>query len=90
LEQRLTLAAAAAEISIGTMLSELSDVAAHSAPSFDLPRIIVAAPTHPVTAIPLKPAARIVGVDPALLPPVDKRFRGADAEEIQTRIVAIR
>src|SRR4051812_11682756 len=60
-QQRLTLAAAAGEIAGLAVRPDLADVAAERLPAFDLPRIVVMAAARVIAAVPLKPAARIVG-----------------------------
>jgi hypothetical protein len=70
LEKRLSLSPAAAQIARFTVLLNLPNVAAHCFPSFDLPRIFPGdAAAKIITAIPLKPAPRVLGVDPPLLTP---------------------
>ena len=66
-QQRLSLSRAAALIARLAIASDLCDVAANCLPASDLPGVLFRhAPAHVVAAIPLKPAARIVGMNPAL------------------------
>src|SRR5580698_339682 len=58
-------------------------------PPPDLPLIVGTAAAQIIAAIPLKPAARIVPVNPAFLSPVGKRLGSVDAEEVDCRIVAL-
>src|SRR5262245_13081356 len=58
------------------------------APAADLPRIVRAPAAHVVTAVPLKPAARILRPNPTVAAPDRKRLGGIDPEEVQVRIVA--
>ena len=59
----------------------------HSAVAFDLPVIINASSTHVVTAVPLKPTARILVIDPTLASPFRKRPRRIHAKIVQLCIV---
>src|SRR6185437_7205258 len=43
-------------------------------------------PASVITAIPLKPAARIIGMNPAFALPFRQRLAGVDAEEIEAAI----
>src|SRR5579863_6581891 len=72
------------------MLLDLPDVPPHRLPASDLPRIFLeeAAP-EVVAAIPLEPAARILGRDPTLLAPDPERLARIDAEEIERGVAAL-
>jgi hypothetical protein len=61
------LALATGKIARLTVALELRHGAAHGPPTPDPSRIIIAATAHVVPAIPLKPTARIVAMDPAFL-----------------------
>ena len=67
----------------------LGRVPAECSPSTYLPVVIGAAPAKVVAAIPLKPAARILGIDPAFFPPDCERLRCVDSEIVQVRIVTL-
>ena len=70
LEKRLSLPAPTTQIAGLTILSDLTYVAPHRFPSFDLSRIFLThAAAEVITAIPLKPSARVVGVYPPLRAP---------------------
>src|SRR3954469_18200296 len=85
-QQRLALAAAAGEIAALAVRPDLPDVAAERLPALDLPRIVVMAAAGVIAAVPLKPAARIGGMQPALALPFGERLACVDAEIVQ-RIV---
>jgi hypothetical protein len=69
MEQRLALAPATRQIASHAMLLELGDVTPNGAPSLDLAQVIGMPPPGIVAAIPLKPAAWIIGMNPSFLPP---------------------
>src|SRR3954466_8241423 len=73
-QQRLALAAAAGEIAALAVRPDLPDVAAERLPALDLPRIVVMAAAGVIAAVPMKPAARIVGMQPALALPFGERL----------------
>src|SRR5690242_11819147 len=82
-QQRLPLARAAVGITWVAVLLHLRDVAANLLPAPDLAAIFLGQPAaHVVAAVPLKPAARVVLVDPALAPPRRKRLARIDAEVV--------
>ena len=62
---------------------------ANGAPAFNLALIVRGTTTEIVTAIPLKPSARIFIKDPAFPAPDRERLRGIDAEEIELRRVTL-
>ena len=88
-EQGLALLSPAGVVSMGTVLPQLGDVPRHGPPSPDLAPVVGAAPAHVVAAVPLEPPPGVVGVDPPLFPPVGKRFRGVDPEEVQLSYMAL-
>src|SRR3954471_22486199 len=90
MEKRLPLPRPATCIASPTMLFQLGDMAADRAPSFNLPQIVRMTPARIVTAIPLKPAARVVGMDPSFVPPNFQRLRGAHAEIVEAGARPIR
>src|SRR5580698_7574736 len=68
---------------------DLPDVAADHFPASDLAGVLAGdAPAPIVTAVPLKPAARIVAKNPALVAPHRQRLAGIDAEIVE-RLVAV-
>jgi hypothetical protein len=69
MQQRLSLSWPAIERVGWTILSKLGYMTPHRPPSFNLPLIVGAPATHEVTAIPLKPPARILVINPAVLSP---------------------
>src|SRR4051812_36466446 len=69
------------------MRSDLPDVTAERLPAPDLSRVVLVAAAGVIAAVPLKPAARIVGMQPALALPFGVRLARVDAEIVQ-RIVA--
>ena len=74
----------------GGAVAQLRQMARHRFPPPDLVLIVFGAPPLIVTAIPLKPAARIVRMNPPFRTPDCERLRGVDLEEIQLRIVPFR
>ena len=90
-QQRLPLAAAAEQVAGLAMFLHLAHVPADRLPAFDLPPVFVRhTAAHVVAAVPLKPAARIVGMDPAFALPFRQGLAGIYAEEIAVDIVATR
>ena len=87
MEQSLSLSWAARPVAGPAILSNLRDMSADSAPSFDLALVILAAPASIVPAIPLEPAARVLVINPALFAPNRERLRRIHAEEIKRRFV---
>src|ERR1700745_2581709 len=74
-QQRLALARTAEHVARLAILLDLPHVAADRLPAPDLRRILRRhAAAHVVAAVPLKPAARIVLVDPSLAPPFGQRL----------------
>src|SRR6476620_1430858 len=69
-QEGLPLALAAGLITMFAVALKLGNVAAHSVPAPDLPRILFwHSPAHIVAAIPLEPSAWIVGMNPPFLAP---------------------
>ena len=52
------------------MAFELADMAPHIEPTVDLPLVILVTAAHELTAVPLKPPARVIGMDPTFLAPM--------------------
>lgn len=90
MQKRLALAAPAGEIAAIAIFLNLTNVTAHHLPAFDLSLIIRHTTAHVITAIPLKPAARIIRVNPALAPPFGQRLTRTNAEIVQRRIALAR
>ena len=83
MQQCLALPRAAEQVAGLAMLLELADVTPDRLPALDLPPVFLRhAPAHVIAAVPLKPAARVVGMDPAFSLPFRQRLAGIDAEEI--------
>jgi hypothetical protein len=89
-QQSLTLFFTAVQIAWRAILFYLGDVSGHSTPAFDLPFIVRASSSHVITAVPLKPAAWIFGIDPSFFSPIPKRFGGVHSKKIQLGIVFLR
>ncbi len=89
MQQSLALPRAAGEIAKLTVSSQLCHVTADRLPALDLPRVLVGhAAAHVIAAIPLEPAARIIGMNPALLAPRRKRLTGVDTEIVEGAVSA--
>ena len=69
MQQRLALPAPAIEIARFTVFLQLRHVAANGSPTRNLTQIILAAASAIISAIPLEPAAWIVGMNPTFTPP---------------------
>src|SRR6188508_2245610 len=90
-KQRLALARAAEHVTGLAVFPDLPDVAADRFPASNLARIFLRrAAAHVIAAIPLKPAARIVLVDPALATPFGERLARIDAETVQRLVTPFR
>ncbi len=88
-QQRLPLTPAAPQISRTACKLQLPHMAANGFPTLDLPHVFVRHPAaHVVAAVPLEPAARIIGMKPALLAPFRKRLAGINAEIVERWIAA--
>src|SRR5262245_31052128 len=86
-QQGLSLARPAAGIARLAMRSDLRDMTPDGLPSFDLAFVFVGhAATHIVSAIPLEPSARVIGVNPTLPAPLRERLAGIDAVIIERTI----
>ena len=86
MQQGLSLDRPAFDVARTAMLSQLRHMPPHRFPACDLAGVIVATPTLIITAIPLKPAARIIRMNPSLGNPVGQRLGRMDTETIQRRI----
>lgn len=89
MQQRLSLSPTTAQMARFAVFLQLRDVPANCTPSRDLPQIICVAAPAVISAIPLKPAARVVFVNPATLSPHRQRLRRIDAEAIQCSVVLV-
>jgi hypothetical protein len=70
----LALFATTGEIASPAVLANLSDVPSNRLPTSDLSFIIRPSPSHVVSAVPLKPAARVLFVNPACASPFRERL----------------
>ena len=77
------------DVSYFAVQPHLRNMASHRSPALGLSLIIVAAPTHVVAAIPLKPTSRIFLVDPPFLTPNRERLRRQDPKTIQRGIMPL-
>ena len=84
---RLGAGAGGTSIAGLAVASKLGDMAANGLPAADLSLVLARhAAALIVAAVPLEPAARIVGVYPAFGPPDAERLAGVDAEPVERRI----
>jgi hypothetical protein len=84
------LAWAAEQVALLAGALDLPDVAANSFPAPDLARIVLHATASVVATVPLEPAPRVVGMNPAFGAPNRERLARVDAEEIEFRIASLR
>ena len=89
MQQRLALTRAAEDIARLAIFSHLRDVAGDLLPPRYLAAIVRYPPPAVITAVPLKPAARIVGMNPAFAAPHRQGLAGIDAEKIELWILSI-
>src|SRR4051812_21480142 len=69
------------------MLPDLGRMAPDRFPSRDLPRVFLGhPPAHPVAAVPLKPATRIVRMKPVLAAPIAERLARVHTEIVERTI----
>ena len=87
MQERLTLPGPAFQVAAAAMLFELGNMSADGAPPRDLPGVVGAPAAQVIAAVPLKPAAWVFVIDPALGAPGRQWLRGVDAKEIQFRIM---
>src|SRR5689334_3875225 len=84
LQQGLALAGAAEDIAGFAIPPDLPGMAPERFPALDLAVVLVGKPPAAIiAAIPLEPAARVVGMDPALGFPDRQRRAGPNAEIIE-------
>lgn len=70
MQQSLPLPSAAEQVAGLAMFLQLPDVTADRFPALDLAPVFPGyPPAHVITAVPLKPPARIVGMDPSFALP---------------------
>lgn len=89
MQQSLALAPPTVQIAGRAVFSNGSGVARDAAPTPNLAFVVGAAPAHVVPAVPLKPTARVVRMDPAFSPPLAQRLRCVDAEVVELGIVPL-
>jgi hypothetical protein len=87
-QQRLALFSPTIEVLASAVLLQLRKMTPHSSPAFNLAQIICAAAAGIIPAIPLKPAARIFVINPALLAPNRERLRCIHTEKIARRFMS--
>ncbi len=90
MKQRLSLTGAALGFAARAVLSDLGNVPAHGAPTFDLALVIGTPPAHEVAAIPLKPAAWIFVIEPAVFSPLRQGLRRVNAKAVEFCIMMVR
>src|SRR3974390_2367286 len=91
MQQRLPLARAAHRIPGLAVFPDLLDVTPYRLPALDLARVFLRhAAAHVIAAVPLKPAARIIRVNPALLAPFGQMLASVDAEIIEQAVAVFR
>ena len=89
-QQRLPLSRPAKQIAWLAVPFDLAHMPAHGFPSLDLPAVLGAQPAaHVIAAIPLEPAARIVGMNPPLVAPDRQRLAGVDPEKVERAVAVI-
>jgi hypothetical protein len=90
MKKGLSLAFAAGLVSRFAVKLDLSDVPSHCLPPPDLSKVFLRrSAANIISAVPLKPAARIVRVYPSVLAPNRQRLAGIDAEVVERGIEAI-
>src|SRR5450755_4086297 len=83
-QQRLSLAPATPDIARLARKLKLTHMTADCRPAFDLPSVLVGhSSPHVVPAVPLEPAAWIVGVYPSFPAPFRERLTGIDTEAVE-------
>ena len=90
MKQRLSLTGSALGFAARAVLSDLGNVPAHGAPTFDLALVIGTPPPHEVAAIPLKPAAWIFVIEPAVFSPLRQWLRRVNAKAVELCIMTVR
>lgn len=86
-QQRLPLPRTAKRIAGLAVHFDLIDVTTKGLPALDLPSVLLRhPPAHVIAAVPLKPAPRIFGMDPAFPAPDRERLAGINAEIVQRAV----
>lgn len=81
----------AGEITCHAVVLDLCYVPANGLPALNLSLILLRdASPHIVSAVPLKPSARVLFVYPALFLPNGERLGRIDLEEVHLRVIALR
>jgi hypothetical protein len=89
LQKGLSLFSSAGDIAFAAVFAQLADVSFHCFPSGYLSFVLGReAPSHKIPAIPLKPSARVAGINPPLFPPDGKRLACADFEIIKGGVMS--
>jgi hypothetical protein len=84
MQDSLPLASAAAQIARFAVPFDLFDVPAYRFPSPDLSSVFLGHPTaHVIAAIPLKPTARVIRVNPSLRTPDGQWLAGVNPEQVE-------
>ena len=86
-EDRLPLSSPAIQVALFAVLHDLADMPLHRTPSSDLSLVIGAPSACEVPAIPLKPAPRVIAVDPAPFAPFGQGQRGIYPKEVERRVM---
>src|SRR5262249_38306187 len=90
MQERLALPRPAGDSAGFAIPLHLAHVAADRLPAFDLPRVLIGnAAAHIVAAVPLKPAARVLAIDPAFPPPLRERLARVDAEIVERAVTML-
>ena len=91
MQQSLALPRPAKNVATLAVTLDLPDVPAHRLPPLDLAQVLILhAAAQIIAAIPLEPAARVVGVNPTFLAPNGQRLARVDAEEVERSIASAR
>ena len=88
-QNRLSLLSAALDVARLAMFADGRDVPRDPLPPADLPAVVARAPAHVVPAVPLKPATRILRMNPAVAAPLGERLRRVHAEAVEARVVTV-
>ena len=90
MKKSLSLPFAAGLVSRLAVTFDLPNVSSHCLPPPNLPKVFLRhSAADIISAVPLKPAAWIVRVYPAVLAPYGQRLAGIDAEVVERGIAAI-
>lgn len=84
MEQGLALARATGQVARLAVADDLPDVTPYGSPALNLAGILFGqSPADVISAIPLEPAAWVVGVDPAFLAPYRERLASIDSKIVE-------